>query len=361
MGGVSINSHYVPQFILRNFYKDDKITYCDLDKKTIQLRNSRSVFSEEDYYPDKIEKDLCKKAEYQFANLYHNKLENVRNTLTLNSEDLFTIKKFLVVCAVRYRFELTEEQLKYVKNLGPGFINDYERNLNEILACENSKQLFDVLGKGESFLQKAFQGDNPGDVEDMNFPLWAELKNILHSYLVFAKARGSEKFLIPDVGRGIYKGPLGIRKTTGLYDLVERTGDMQILQLMQLVTPRDYTFYPLAPDFVIISIDSFFKLLTDSEFHYNVILPPECPTLSSALGFGDRSIITPPKVSMKRNTKEYKYDIKTLSHDDVCHFNNIMISQAVRYIGCANVDNIQDSILKIEDYTNRDLSFLKIE
>ena len=32
-----INSHYVPQFILRNFYVDDKITYCDLENKTIQL------------------------------------------------------------------------------------------------------------------------------------------------------------------------------------------------------------------------------------------------------------------------------------------------------------------------------------
>ena len=30
-----VNSHYIPQFILKNFYKDDKIQYCDIDKKRV--------------------------------------------------------------------------------------------------------------------------------------------------------------------------------------------------------------------------------------------------------------------------------------------------------------------------------------
>ena len=95
-----INSHYFPQFILRNFYTNDKIKYCDLEKKKVELRNTRSVFTEEGYYPEGIEKDLCKKAEYLFANLYHNKFEEARNTLVLTRDELFTVKKYLIVSAI---------------------------------------------------------------------------------------------------------------------------------------------------------------------------------------------------------------------------------------------------------------------
>ena len=47
-----VRSHYIPQFILRNFCEEGKIAYCDLDTKETALRNPRSVFSEFGYYPD---------------------------------------------------------------------------------------------------------------------------------------------------------------------------------------------------------------------------------------------------------------------------------------------------------------------
>ena len=356
-----VNSHYVPQFILRNFYNDNKITYCDLEKKTIQPRNARSVFSEDGYYPENIEKDLCVKAEHQFANLFHNKIENARNMLSLTAEELYTIKKYLVVCAIRYKYELSEEDKNRIEALGPAFRVDYDKSLNEILACDKLEDIFKVLGKTEDYLYKAFQGENSGNADDLNMPLWSELKDVLHSYLIFAKARGSEKFLIPDVGRGIYQGPLGIRKTTGLFDNVMQTGNPQLIQLMQLITPRDYTIYPLSKDIMIISMNSFFKLFTDSEFHVNIKMPEDCPTLSAALEFGDRNMITPPKVKMRGTNKEYKYEIKYLSTKDICHFNSLMIGEAERYIACADLGEIQNSINTAFDYTERDLSFMLLD
>ncbi len=59
-----IRSHYVPQFILRNFCLDGKLTYCDLDEKSVQKRTPYSVFSEKGYYPEKLEKSLSINAEY---------------------------------------------------------------------------------------------------------------------------------------------------------------------------------------------------------------------------------------------------------------------------------------------------------
>ena len=355
-----INSHYIPQFILRNFYADNKITYCDLEKKTIQPRNTRSVFSEEGYYPEGIEHDLCKKAEYQFANLYHNKIEEARSSITFTADELFTIKKYLVVCAIRYKHEISEEDEKRMELLGPAFKIDYDRCLNEVLVCENLIDIFNELGKVENFLFKAFQGKGGGSPDDLNMHLWSELKDILHSYLVFVKTCGDEKFLIPDVGRGVYQGPLGIRKTTGLFDNVMLTGNLQLLQLTQLITPRDYTVYPLSKNLAILSMNSFFKLLTKSEFHFNIKLPEECSTVSAALGFGDSDTITPPKVTMRGTDKEYKYEIKQLTSKDICHFNSLMLAEAKRYVACAELSGIQRSIKTASEYTERDLSFLKI-
>jgi len=57
-----VRSHYVPQFILKNFCWDNKITYCDFETKTKELRNVYSVFSQKGYYSDEVENELCDKA-----------------------------------------------------------------------------------------------------------------------------------------------------------------------------------------------------------------------------------------------------------------------------------------------------------
>ena len=355
-----INSHYVPQFILRNFYKDNKITYCDLEQKTIQPRNARSIFSEEGYYPEGIEHDLCKKAEYQFANLFHNKMENARNSITFTADELFTIKKFLIVSAVRYKYELSEEDKAREKIFGPAFKIDYDRCLNDILACSRLEEVAEIVEKSETFLFGGLSEEEADNQDDPNLQLWAEIKDVLYSYLIFVKPQSDEKFLIPDVGRGIYKGPLGLRKTTSIIESLQYNDDPQLERLLQMITPRDYTVFPLSRNLAIMTMCSFYKLFTKSEFNVRVKMPDEYPTLSSILEFGDSDAITPPKVSMKGMVKEYKYDIKQLVSRDICHFNSLMIGEATRYIACANLKDIQRSIELAKEYTDRDLTFMKV-
>lgn len=72
-----VNSHYVPQLILRHFADGERIQYVDLDKKKVETRNIKSTFAEKGYYSDEIEKELCHKTEVQFANLLNNKILNL--------------------------------------------------------------------------------------------------------------------------------------------------------------------------------------------------------------------------------------------------------------------------------------------
>ena len=356
---VMVNSHYVPQFILKNFYEDNKISYCDLQEKTIQARNTRSIFYEEGYYPEDLEKDLCKKAEHQFANLYHDKLENATYNITLTTDELFIIKKYLVVSAIRYKDNeaVSEQDLKL---LGPDYKRDYNKSLNEILACDNPDDYFDILVDFQKYIEKKYYKTNDQTMAKPNTFLYSELKDIIHSYLVFVKPRGGNKFIIPDIGRGYYEGPFGIKKMIILIDSLLKSNDPQVLQLMQLVGVRDYVVYPLSKYLAVLTMNSFFKIFTDSEYKFNVKMTDEYPTVSSILNFGNKNVIKPPKVRGEGSDKRYIYEIKRLPEEDISHFNCIMMAEAKRYLACPGIECVQNSLDKMYRYSDRDYSFLRM-
>lgn len=84
-----INSHYIPQFILRHFLNTEKIQYCDLKNKKVESRNTKSVFSEKEYYPEYLERELCRHVESQFANLLNNKLAVSKYKFSLSPDEMF--------------------------------------------------------------------------------------------------------------------------------------------------------------------------------------------------------------------------------------------------------------------------------
>ena len=98
-----VNSHFIPQLILRHFCEDEKIQYYDLSSGNIESRSTKSVFSEKGYYPENIEKDLCHKIEVQFANILNNKILKENYNIALTSEELLTIKKYLIITTLRVK------------------------------------------------------------------------------------------------------------------------------------------------------------------------------------------------------------------------------------------------------------------
>ena len=106
-----VNSHFIPQLILRHFCEDEKIQYYDLNSGNIESRSTKSVFSEKGYYPENIEKDLCHKIEVQFANILNNKILKENYNIALTSEDLLTIKKYLIITTLRVKDENMEHNL----------------------------------------------------------------------------------------------------------------------------------------------------------------------------------------------------------------------------------------------------------
>ena len=143
-----VNSHFIPQFILRNFCSDNKIQYYNKSTQTLETRSTRSVFSEKGYYPDHLEKELCSKIEYQFSVVLNNKILNARNNITLNYEDMWILKKFLIITMLRIHDDNMEHNTWYKFLKRDGFIQnpdefqskfsgDFYENITKILNCSD--------------------------------------------------------------------------------------------------------------------------------------------------------------------------------------------------------------------------------
>ncbi len=351
-----MNSHYVPQFILKNFCNENNnLIYCDFERKTTSVRNTKSVFAEQDYYPEQLEKDLCHKAEYTFANLYHNKLENAKNAIGLTADELFIIKKYLVVSSIRFKYEFTNEGKSYYKTIPEEwqglFGRDTAKILNGFLKLENSKDCFNYI---DSFEKKLFEGNEPKEDSNMNASLWAELREVLNNYLIFVRPKESEEFFIPDVGRGAYKGELAYQKLSAtLMAFLDEANDYPY-NISRMLGPRDYMVYPISKKLAIISMSVFYKMLSDSINMFGLV---DLGEISSALGFSDNSVL---RESVIKEKGIYHYKVKRINTHDVCHLNCISLAQSNRFVACSDLSKVQRSVHFAKDKADRDISFLEI-
>ena len=351
-----INSHYIPQFILRGFCEDNKIMYCDLDNCEVQSRNTRSVFAEKGYYPEQTEIDLCKKIEYDFSVILHSKLEHAGSSLVLDEDELFILKKYLIVSSIRYQYEYTANELELLDKLGDSYNIDMVKSLNEILHVENIDELFDLVSSGMRVetIESLMTGERL-DEPDLNIHLWAEAKDIVNSYVIIVKASGSERFVIPDTGRGVFEGP---RSREKYFDLIN-SGNPNLLPYSLLLSPRDYTIHPLTKDIAIISMSPYFKLFTN-KMHWamRLSLPPGF-SVSDLIGFGSMNDINPPDVRCRNGKKEYCYRVNRLNKEDTSFFNCLFLAQAKHHFAYSSVKDISRSLEKIKEYSDRDFSFIK--
>lgn len=335
-----VKCHYIPQLILRNFCKDNKIQYFDLNTKKIESRSTKSVFMEKGYYPNELEQDLCHNTEVQFANLLNNKILNERYRISLNPNDMLILKKFLIITMLRVRDEGLKHNIWYRELKRSGFIEeqdsyqdffsgDFYANINRVLECKNRDSIIALAEKGE------------------NLNLFTFIKDVIYSYNVFVKSNNvKEDFVISDRGWAGYRGPLGVKKMNAMMNMLETRYDPFIDMLLHMSSPQDYAVYPLANSLALITVSPAYKILLPGS-PYNTVYPEEAPTLSACLGFGDSNIIQPPENRTGKNEqKEYRYNIKQLSRHDVIFLNGLIIKNADSYIGYADADRVKNSFVE---------------
>ena len=328
-----VNSHYIPQFLLRHFCEDNHIQYCDIEKKKIEERTTKTVFSEQGYYPDELEHDLSVKIESQFANLLNQKLIKEKYKIVLNVDEMLLLKKYLIISIFRFRTDELEKvpilqglSKKQLENLGGNFFD----NINKVLACKTKEEMFQYC-----------DFNSP----DTNINFMSYMKDVLCSYTVFVKTNNcGEDFLIPDRGWGAYEGPIHTKKIIGTLELAMKTGDPILFQIARMLTPHDYSIFPLTRNLAVLNVSTFFKLCLPGSL-YSVKFTEEAPTISKALGFGSVKTIMPPipKTSYGKVT-EYICEVQQLSKQDTVFLNSLLLSNIVKFFAYADCSKVKRSI-----------------
>lgn len=342
-----MNNHYIPQFLLKHFCEDGLIQYCDIENRKVESRNTRSIFSEKGYYPDELEHDLCNKIEFKFSKLLNEKLAVSRYKVTINSEEMFILKKYMIITALRYNSrELEDDPIisQMPRDERIKLIGDFYGRINEVLNCKNQYEMLQLIDVNNKM---------------KNLGLFSYVKNIMHSYTVIVKTNNCKQdFLITDRGCTRYSGPLSVDKAFMLLDVAEKTNDQFLWQLASMVTIHDYSLFPITKNMAIINMSVFFKLFTKVS-PYRTMLSNLSSTINSVLGFGDLSIIEDPKVkNMLNGDKEYTMEIRQLSSSDVFFLNSLLLSLCKKNFAFANKSRIEKSLEYIQKENNIDLSFV---
>ncbi len=293
-----VNSHYVPQLILRHFSENEIIQYCDINGMTVEYRNIKTVFSEKGYYPDQIEGDLGHKIEVQFANILNKKILPENYKVTLTREELTIVKKYLIITTIRYNItEQIRRESQGTEEFKQSFLEEYNKNfyenINKILQCEEERELFEIL--------------NPINLGKNPIKLFSDVKNILHSYIVIVSTnRVKDKAII---------------SLSVFYKFFNRNSDI----------------YGLLPTSGLVVSE----LLG---FGNSDIVEP--PKIKQKYG----------------SSKIYEYGIKQLSKQDIYFLNGLMINMTDKCFGFYDFERVRKSVQyyneqKFEGKTH-DLSFL---
>jgi len=340
-----INSHYISQFILRQFSNNNRINYCDLHNKKTETRNIKSIFSENEYYPEELERSLCRNIEVQFSTLLNAKILTNTKNLILTLDEMLILKKYLLITVFRFK-----PNIRYLQELYPDLslkefdeiLGEFTENLNKILECKTKEEM-------NVYIDLMNEHTNPN--------LFAYVKDITSSYTVIVSSRRCEEdFVIHDKGFVSYEGPIKIKKLNATLELAIKTGDRLLFQIASMLTPHDYSVFPLTRNIAILTMSPFFKLCLDKS-PYHIKYPEEAQTISKILGFGNKEIIEDPKiVSLGDSGMGYKINIKHLKLDDVIFINTLLISATEQFFAFSDINKIQRTIE--QNIGDVDLSFL---
>ena len=100
MNNETVNTHFVPRFILKNF--GEKIDIFNIKSNEFKEKvKLEKVFVEKNFYSNEIEEKLNKEVESSFAKLFNGKLKLEQKNIILSLSELQLIKKFLLISTLR--------------------------------------------------------------------------------------------------------------------------------------------------------------------------------------------------------------------------------------------------------------------
>ena len=366
------NDHFVPRLTLRKF--GEKICLFNVNtgeyKEDVKIENA---FSENEFYSDEVENKLNKKIESQFGNLFANKLAQANDTIELKRNELYLIKKFLLISVIR--------------SLGNEELMQKERNFYNTL--NESGKIFARLNGFEEkeieppFIEKIINGETPFDYwmrtlnvildtdgtpesilkhPDKTYPAhrWATVIN--NGYIAFWDSEYEhDEFVITDIGMTSEneKGWNGItrhnvRKTNFLIQLMEKAkDDFERLSIYRIIYlhhcfSENFMMFPISAKRMIVEIDPFYKFRIELKNRYNM------PRLEEFTLMPNENLYYPNKTQYILPQKPfcpvyhpddlYIYDIKKLTSKETRYCNELFLDRINTTVGFSSLNKVVGSL-----------------
>lgn len=367
------NDHFVPRLTLRKF--GEKICLFNVNtgeyKEDVKIENA---FSENEFYSDEVENKLNKKIESQFGNLFANELAQANDTIELKRNDLYLIKKFLLISVIR---SLGNEEFMQKERV---FYKDLNEN-GKIFAKLNG---FEEKEIEPPFIEKIIEGETPFDYwmrtlnvildtdgtpesilkhPDKTYPAhrWATVIN--NGYLAFWDSEYKhDEFVITDIGMTSEneKGWNGItrhnvKKTNFLIYLMEQAkNDYERLMIANAIHmhanfSENFMMFPISAKRMIVEIDPFYKFRIANKNFYNM------PKLEELTQIPNENLFYPNKTQYilpqipgqppKYHPKDlYIYDIKKLTSKETRYCNELFLDRINTTVGFSSLNKVVGSL-----------------
>lgn len=373
------NSHYVPMLTLRKFA--DKL--CLFNVQTGEYKDNIKIdksFSEKDFYSDEVEEKLNKRIESQFGNLFSNKLLNAEDTIELKREELYLIKKFLLISTIRSigNEEFLQTERKFYDNLKEHLIKfGKEKGLSEEEIKARSIGL-------PPFIEKEIEGETPFDYwmrtlnvildsngtpedilkhPDKTYPAhrWATVIN--NGYVAFWDSEYKhDEFVITDIGMTSEneKGWNGTtkhntKKTNFLMSLMNKAKDDNEMSIIyQTINfhkcfSENFMMFPISAKRMIVEIDPFFKFRIVNANNYDM------PKLEDLTMIPNEDLFYPNDAKYIYSQNPYKphkyhpddlyiYEIKKLTSKETRYCNELFLDRINTWVGFTSLNKAVGSI-----------------
>ncbi len=378
-----INSHYVPRLVLKQFAEKDKI--CLYDVRTGEYRegaNIKHAFARKGLYDDEVEKNLNFKIESQFGSLFANKICKFTDEVVLSRDELYLIKKFLLISAMRTC--RSEEWVNYEKN----FYERSRRHAEEYAKARNmsSEQKEIYLSQFvPPFEEKQIDGETPFDYwmrtmnviletdgtvkgifnhPDKTYPAHRWAKVMQYSYLAFWDTKNvNDEFIITDIGM-TSENELGwngvtvhnLKKTLFLRNCYEKESDVNLQRIIyeNILKMENFTenfmMFPVSSRRMIALICPFYKFRILYGWRYSM------PDLRSLTNMPDENLFFPNDVKYVKPQPDdgsvneddgdrYIYEIKNLTREQVRYCNSLFLDRINEYAGFSSLGKAVGSLL----------------
>ena len=373
-----MNHHYLPQLLLRQFGKNEKVYTYEIKEKALKTKKIKHVFMQKDLFDTELEVQFSKFIEGPFGDLLNHKLLTQDKICITRRENLL-MRKFLLLNSLRsplWKMSYSDmvklmtgndESQAFEMNMQRDLLKKVDVNLDEIFGEEQYQTRLKKIMELNSLeeLNIWLHLSNTGEKYDL---LEYAVEHIMASYIGFWDSTQSEQeFIFPKtqgIGMMDYRGHMykymiaeqEYRKVQSdmerlrndpfssvLYESIQRR--WYLLRKGSLIYSDNFSIYPISPTRTMICFSPYFRGFfweTGSDGKTKML-----PPVFSKAQF-NQHFYEPMRMELFKNCRaienlNYEYQVKNLTSSEVLMLNSIQLDVEPEEFVFRDFNKIRDS------------------